>query len=359
MKKGVFVSCERKIDEKADQVNGVLKKVFAQIQTLNIKDVLSCEHIELPNTRMRYIFDSYKYSLKYERDIDFFYIRRITPVDNRVLSFLARIKSNNPGCKILYEIPTYPYDKEDNIITLCIDKLHRMKLQKYIDRIVTVSKDDLIFDIPTIKMVNGILCTNIPLRKSAHKNNELHLIAVANFASYHGYDRLIRGLYDYYNKGSCKNKVYLHFVGAGITCDKYEKLIKQYGLDEYCLFHGYLSGDELTHIYNQCDMAVCSLGIHRKGIYTSSELKSREYLARGFPIITSAKIDVLPSEYKYCLKISEDESPVNIIGIVNFYENIISTVNEADMIIDIRKFAEAHCEISKTMIPVIEYILKA
>jgi glycosyltransferase involved in cell wall biosynthesis len=356
MKKGVFVSCERKIDETVDRANGVLKKVYAQINALNIPNILSCEHIELPNTRMRYIFDLYKDTLKGVTGLDFVYIRRITPVDNRVISFLKRIKKNNPECKILYEIPTYPYDKEENKISLMIDKLYRLKLKRYVNKIVTLSNDDIIFNISTIKMVNGILFDNIPLKKNTKNSDKLDLIIVSNFAFYHGYDRLIEGLNDYY-KVKREKKVYLHFIGGGIIYEKYKKLVKKYMLNEYCFFYGFLYEEELIDVYNKCNIAVCSLGLHRKGIYLSSELKSREYLARGLPIVTAAKIDIIPDGFRYCLKISEDESPVNIIEVVNFYDNLFSSVGE-DMTQEIRQFAESSCEISKTMAPVIEYILR-
>jgi glycosyltransferase involved in cell wall biosynthesis len=355
MKKGVFISCERKIDETTDRASGVMKKVFAQVRALNIKGVLSCEHIELPNTRMRYIFDLYKDTLKGVNDLDFVYIRKITPVDGRVISLLRRIRDNNPTCKILYEIPTYPYDKEENIITLTIDKMYRLKLKQYVDKIITLSNDDIIFNIPTIKMVNGILLDDIPLKKNTRKDDRLDLIIVANFAFYHGYDRLIEGLNKYY-KSDNEKKVYLHFVGGGTICEKYKELAKKYNLNEYCFFYNFLNGEALDDVYNKCDIGICSLGAHRKDLYLSSELKSREYLARGLPIVTSAKIDIIPPGFRYCLKISEDETPVNISEIIDFYDNVFSTVGDK-MTSEIRQFAEENCEISKTMAPVIEYLL--
>jgi hypothetical protein len=357
MKKGVFISNERKINETADKANGVLKKVFAQIRTLNIQDALSCEHVELPNTRMRYIFNLYKDILSNAKGLDYVYIRRITPVNRYVLLFFKKIKTNNPTCKILYEIPTYPYDKEENKISIIIDKTYRMKLKQYVDRIVTVSEDDIIFNIPTIKMVNGILLDSIQSRKTTKTNDGLNLIIVANYAFYHGYDRLIEGLENYYS-GKHERKVYLHFVGSGLICDKYKRLVEKYILNEYCYFYGSLFGDDLDSVYNKCDIAICTLASHRMGIYLTSALKSREYLARSLPIVTSTRIDILPSEFKYCLKISEDESPVNIVDIINFYDNLISSVGEDKMIKEIRQFAENNCDISKTMKPVIDYLLK-
>jgi hypothetical protein len=356
MKKGIFISCERNTPN--NYASGVLKKVIAQIDVLNISGKLSCEHCTLPNTKMRYIINLYKNVLDNTKGIDFFYIRRINPVNHAVLSFFKKIKNNNPSCKILYELPTYPYDKEDRMISVLIDRLNRINLKKYVDRIVTLTHDDTIFGIPTIKIVNGILCKDIPTQKPAKTSRDLHLIAVANFSSYHGYDRLIAGLNDYYKNSETKINVYLHFVGDGLLLKKYKIQIMNYKLDEFCFFHGSLSGNELTQIYNLCDIAVCGLGSHRIGIYLTSQLKSREYLARGLPIVTSTKIDIIPSDFMYCLKITEDESPVDISMIVNFYHELLAKKGKIQMIGEIRQFAEENCEMSKTMKPIVDYLLE-
>lgn len=139
----------------------------------------------------------------------------------------------------------------------------------------------------------------------------LNLIVVAQFAPWHGYDRLIEGIKDYYSKETTK-KVYVHFVGSEEQINIYKKLVKYYHLSEYIFFHGPLFGKQLTDMFNNSDIAICGLGGHRKSIYLSSELKSREYLARGIPMISSTKIDILPDDFIYCLYVPSDDSPINI-----------------------------------------------
>jgi glycosyltransferase involved in cell wall biosynthesis len=166
---------------------------------------------------------------------------------------------------------------------------------------------------------------------------------------------MIKGLNNYYN-GRFEKKVYIHFVGYIDESNRYKKMVEQYHLSEYIIFHGALFGEALTDIFNESDIAISSLGFHRSGIYLSSALKSREYLARGIPIVSSTRIDILPSEFKYCLYIPEDESPIDIKKIIEFYQNILTLQKKSVIISEIRQFAEKNCDISKTMLPVIKYL---
>ena len=370
MKNILFIS-DVNIYSKDALVNGIVKKILNQIYFFNVEGQLSSKFVYLPkpesNRILRFIihlfFDIYK---KISIDpclFDYIYIRRIIPVDFSLIILLKKIRKMNEKCKIVYEIPTYPYDQEHNTLSLVavlfIDKIFRGKLKKYIDRIVTISDDDIIFGIPTIKIKNGIHCNDIQIRTPKISDQNLHLIVVAQFTFYHGYDRLIKGLNDFYKKNEIAKKVYVHFVGNGPEMDQYNKLVKQYNLSEYVIFYGLLSGEKLTEVFNKADIAVCSLGCHRIGISLGSFLKSREYLARGMPMVCSTKIDVLPQDFKYCFYVPEDDSHVNIQHIIDYYQNLIKEQTVYEMVREIRTFAEENCDISKTMRPVIEYLLRS
>ena len=74
-------------------------------------------------------------------------------------------------------------------------------------------------------------------------------------------------------------------------------------------------------------------------------------------MVSSTKIDILPLDFKFCLYVPEDDSPVNIQLIIDYYQNLIKEQTVYEMVREIRTFAEENCDISKTMQPVIEYIL--
>ena len=122
------------------------------------------------------------------------------------------------------------------------------------------------------------------------------------------------------------------------------------------MFYGKCHGDKLTQIFNTADIAISSLGNHRKKLFLSSELKSREYLARALPIVSSTKIDIIPNGFKYCLYVPENESDVDIQVLINFYCDLGNDYEKTK--VEIRKFAESYCSMEYGMRSVIEYFAK-
>jgi hypothetical protein len=365
MKNGFFI-----VDQTVfvnENASGTLKKVVSQIKAMNIDNLMRCSLVEFPSLRGNpiklfcycFFVNLYKNVSIDFSSADFIYIRAILPVNYGFIEFIKKCKIINPDCKIILELPTYPYEKEARKIKskmgMLVDKIFRVKLKKYIDKIVTFSNDNIILGISTIKIVNGIDCNMITLQKPIDEKTGFHFIAVAKFNFWHGYDRLIEGLYNYY-KGKSPVKVFIHFVGSGKGVKKYINISHIRDLDDYIIFHGLLYGDALDAVFNFADIAVCSLGGHRKGLYLSSELKSREYLARGIPIISSIKIDIIPKDYQYCFYIEENDNPIDIMKVIEFHRNILINKSRSQMISEISSFAKENCDISKTMMPIIEYL---
>ena len=376
MKHGLYiVNFGYKITDAEKKQNGVLKKIIGQIKVFNDAG-FKVDLLNVSENKGNYL-SKFFYSLFYKNqyllnnydaveNIDFVYVRHFSPVNRGCLGLLSYLKKN--GCKIIYEIPTYPYDGEHKgfkgFVFLGIDKIFRKKLRRYVDCIVTYSQDNTIFDIKTVKIVNGIDCSTIsPVDVTEYRQDidripteaAIRLIAVAQFAKWHGYDRLIEGLYEYY-KNNPKKKVFLDFVGDGSVLSQYQEMVNKYGVAQYVVFHGVLTGAALSAVFNQADVAVCSLGCHRIGIFLGSFLKSREYIARGLPMISSTKIDILPNDYQYIQYVSEDDSPIDINAVINFYDRLIRRENRELRIKNIRSFAENNCDMHITMQSVIDNI---
>ena len=257
-----------------------------------------------------------------ENKIDWVYIRYYHNANPFTIHLVKKLKEN--GIKIVVEIPTYPYDHEFSNsarkIYLYIDKLFRYSFCKYIDAIITFSNDTKIFGQRTIRISNGIDFSNIPLRKNIHDlSKEIHLIGVAEIHFWHGFDRLIQGLGLYY-KENPEYKVYFHLVGniAGKReKDEIINSIQKYKIAPYVILHGAKHGEELNELFNHADFAIGSLGRHRSGIFNIKTLKNREYAARGFAFIyseTDDDFDYMP----YILKAPANESPINILQIINY-----------------------------------------
>ena len=240
-------------------------------------------------------------------------------------------KLNKRGIKCITEIPTYPYDSQFKgyplkyKIPLYIDKLFRKALAKKMEAIVTFSNEETIFGKRTICISNGIDLDSIPIH-NPKKQNDIHLIAVAEIHYWHGFDRLVAGMGEYYKLNPDARKVFFHVVGweddRGTTSNGYltvEQTAKKYNIGQYVVNHGKLFGDKLDEVFNQCVFAIGSLGRHRSGITNIKTLKNREYAARGIPFIYS-ETDNDFEDKPYIIKAPADESPVNIRQIIDFID---------------------------------------
>ena len=90
--------------------------------------------------------------------------------------------------------------------------------------------------------------------------------------------------------------------------------------------------------------------------YLSSSLKSREYCAKGLPFITECKMDFLSSDCPYVLTVPYDESDINILDIISFYDNLYTKKSPIELAQEIREYAYKHCDMHVTMKPVIDFI---
>ncbi|AZS29431.1 glycosyltransferase family protein [Butyricimonas faecalis] len=264
-----------------------------------------------------------------KNQINLVYIRS----DHNANPFTIRLarKIKKAGIHMVMEIPTYPYDQEyvsfNRKIQLLVDQCFRKRLAKYVDRIITFSNYKTIFGTPTIQISNGIDFDDIPMKQHVNDTSqEIHLIGVAEIHFWHGFDRLLKGLVNYYNT-SPQYKVYFHIIGDFFTQREREEcmsIVKENHLAPYVILHGRQTGKDLDLLFEQCDFGIGSLGRHRSGITHIKTLKNREYAARGIPFVYS-EIDDDFENMPYIMKIPADESIVNITTILSFYNQLHAT----------------------------------
>jgi len=285
-----------------DYGNGIKGKVFKRIEFGSIVD----------------------YAVK--QKIEFVYIRSNHNANPFTILMIKRMKK--AGMKVVMEIPTYPYDQEyfnkSMRRQLIQDKLFRYQFAKHLDAIVTFAEEDFIFGQKTIKISNGIDFNSVRLKKeSKHPANELHMIGVAEIHHWHGFDRVIKGLADYYSAPK-DFKVFFHVIGyffSTIEREEITQIIKENHLEQYVILYGKRHGEELDEVFDKCDFGIGSLGRHRVGIDDIKTLKNREYAARGIPFIyseTDSDFDRQP----YVLKMPADESVIRIEDIISFYQQL-------------------------------------
>ena len=338
------------------EVSGISKKIHNQVKGLreNGHDVRLCYYGFADNChRCRYIDDKVimdygkgkwagiRQRLDYQciydycvnEKIEFVYARCFQNANPWLIRFFRKLKQ--AGVHAVTEIPTYPYDSEfvgfplETRLGLKIDQLFRRQLYAQMDAVVTFSDAKEIFGQRTINISNGVDFDSIPLHQPSSINHPstLHLIGVAEVHYWHGYDRLIAGIGEYYKNGG-RRDVFFHIVGGVGPSEMYDsihapgfvELMEKYKIKDRVLFHGQLFGQQLDDVFNQCQFAIGSLARHRSGITNIKTLKNREYAARGIPFIYSEHDSDFDTQ-SYVLKAPADESPISILSIIDFVDS--------------------------------------
>lgn len=367
------------VKEELEEYSGVYKKINSQIKALErlgiemelSYSVKKTKHYfrkidnltidEFPHSflgRMKKKFFYYNKLQDYilNKEFEFIYVRYNHFADKYFINFLKNLKSE--GIKIFLEIPTYPYDeeiKDMKLKNILKEKKYRYKLKEYVDRIITFSEDDEIFGVKTIKINNGVDIENIKVvNKNKEQNNyEINFIGVAMISLWHGFDRMILSMAEYY-KNNPKEIVRFHIVGDGDkkVVTELKDLVKKNNLEEHVMFYGYKSGKDLDEIYNKVDIAVGSLGFSRIGLKGGSPLKTREYIAKGVPIILGYEDISLKNTLDFIYQVPNDESVFDLYKILDWYKNLDKDSTK------IRRYAEDNLTWNKQMKKVVDYILK-
>ena len=155
------------------------------------------------------------------------------------------------------------------------------------------------------------------------------MIGVAEVHYWHGFDRLIAGLGDYYKTTQNPRQIFFHIVGGVADSEMYNsihapgfsELMDKYNIRDNVVFHGQLFGEELNKVFDLCCFAIGSLARHRSGITVIKTLKNREYATRGIPFIYSEKDNDFDHQ-PYVIKAVADESPIDMRQILNFIDKL-------------------------------------
>lgn len=331
-----------------DPSNGISKKIIAQVKALKQCGVdLSTCYVEDAGDRKKRMVDGdvlcdHGSGIKgkimkrvalgciadyiFSNNIQWVYVRSDHNTTPFLINLFRRLKKG--GVRLFMEIPTYPYDDEYKGLSggyrraWLMDKCLRGLMARYVDKFVTFSDHEFIFGRPTIRISNGIDFDVIPLKTYRHPDARvLHFIGVATIHPWHGFDRLIKGLAEYY-RSDFSSTVYFHIVGNGMpsVVDDYRHLVEEANLEEYVLFHGALFGSDLDKVFEESDLGIGSLARHRSHITHIRTLKNREYAARGIPFVYS-EIDIDFEGRPYVLKVPADESPVDVERLVCFCQS--------------------------------------
>lgn len=350
---------------------GIDNKIKSQIKSfeshgINI-DVFSVSDKEIPFlkviARLPYtnVMPEWK-EIKDCSQYDFVYMRRPGYMSKPFLNYLKRIKENNNRIKIIMEIPSFPYDKEytsriSQIPFLLKDRYARKSIHNYIDYISDLGSEGEIFGVNTVHFYNGYDFSQLRVRKAVDIST-VSIIAVARFCEWHGYERLLKGLWNYYDNGG-QREVVLHFVGDGPELNTYRELTTSLKLEGRVKFYGYINRDSIAPLYDKANLAVDVFGGYKKDMVLSCSLKTREYIAAGLPIVCGSAIDIQQfKEFKpYILELPNDCTSLDFTKIIDFFDKIYSTneiTNPQQIADDIRSIGIRYLNCENSMREIIE-----
>ena len=366
MKKGYYIHFEgrtsigvaKKIDMQMEEFRKYYEMREIEVETLH-RSLLQRVIGLFPTCSISRDYDS---ALGQLEEPAFLYIRR-TVADRAYVNFLRRVKQKFPKCKIIIEIFTYPYDKDDfgkwNAWPFYIkERIYRGRQKKYVDRFVTYTKDEEIFGVPAIQTINGINVDSVRMVRGEYQEDQLTMIGVAYMQRQHGYERVIEGMHEYYSGQERKFSVYLMLVGDGPEKPMYQSLVEKYHLQEYVTFYPTTIGDELDRLYDKADVVLNVFGGYKVNYYGAySSLKVRESFAKGLPMISGSDLDIGDKAERYVEMFANDKSPVDMCDVIRFYNNLRKTNNNKTVVaFAIRSFAKAYLDMTIVMQPIIRFI---
>ena len=305
------------------------------------KTIVGKTHFGIPSyLHTAFYNDLHKAAIKAINLVDFDFVYwRSAPIWKSSCKLGKVIKDN--GASLIYEIPTFSTNREADMSLLrklytLFTKRKRDKFnERYVDYYVVIGEEagGVYNGKPAINIENGVDVNSLKARSPKKDDDEIHILALASMCYWHGYDRLIKSLSQY----TGKQKVIIHMVGGndGGCLGEWKQLASDLKLNDKVIFHNSMFGKQLDDIVDLCDLGAASLG--RKDFKFISELKTREYIARGLPFIMAVDDMVLSKlEQKYWIKISNDDAIPDMSKIIEF---ALEMRNKENLIDDMRKLA--------------------
>lgn len=324
---------------------GIDKKIHGQLEALKEYGITGSPFYITKKMLLAYLV-AFRRIVNSKADV--IYIRNLGPFMFLLTPALIKVQTHKilileiptPLFSMYYEIKNKKTNKLIKLIRLLSFRLSFPLVLRYFDIIVEYGTEDIKYsrgiENKITYITNGISLKEIPLKRKHYPRESLHIIGVANIAFWHGYDRVIKGLHKYYlSKNSSDNNVYFHIVGEGPEKSSLIKLVRKYGIDKYVIFYGKKTGTELKKIYEICDIAVGSLGLHRENFTTAATLKSREYCALGIPFLLAGKDPDFPESLPFVFYVSSTDKPIDIKKIFEFKTEVYKYMPKLSIIMKV------------------------
>jgi len=174
---------------------------------------------------------------------------------------------------------------------------------------------------PTVMISNSIdVSAVMPRTVPAFDGSELSIVMVSGWESeWLGLDLLIDALIQY--KGSVKVKI----CYVGEVFEKHKARIQSLSNCEI-RFIDYCTGDAYSRLFNEAHIAIGSLALYRLNLKEASNLKTRDYMARGIPFVIGYEDTDLINDKRwapYYLQFDNPENGIDLNKIIAFVQQIM------------------------------------
>lgn len=239
-------------------------------------------------------------SLARERGIDTVYARKPSVIDFPLAMLLRSL--HRAGCRIAFEIPTYPYlsELQGHRALRVLDWTGRWAVRRYATCAVTVTRHERALGAPAVSVSNGVDLDMVPMAAPSVGDMKV-LVCVAGFARWHRIERLLDAVSDYYAQGGDVDLI-VKMIGGGPARQALEsQVFSDPELVKRVEFLGPLHGPELDVQFDGASLGIGNLEESAtRGLREVVPLKHREYAARGIPFVYGlTDPDFSQSEYAY------------------------------------------------------------
>ncbi|MDD3228498.1 MAG: glycosyltransferase [Oscillospiraceae bacterium] len=261
--------------------------------------------------------------------------------------------------KIIVEIPNYPYlDTYRNSYRFVKNKAKRAafalkvnlraledqlagpKLRGLCDAVILYGDHtDSFYGVKAMNATNGINCDALPAVPWPKSGPVIQIIGVAGTLWWQAYDRVLRGMQQYYQEN--KNPQFdFHFTlvgGDAKEMPEFRKLVTNLNLQDRVEMPGFQTGKNLQAYYNRSDVGISTIGCFRRGITRCSSLKAREYAAVGLPFLYAYDDESLPGDVAWALRVPNNDTPIDMEQLAQF---VLACRSDPRTVMQEREFSE-------------------
>ncbi len=292
-----------------------------------------------------------------QKKYDVIFIRHkiATPIS---LFLLRRLRRNNPKAKIILEYPTYPFaDEFKGLVKIYIklfDTWFRKKNQKYADSCAVYDLSDKIRGLKAIPIVNGYNSDLESLNLNYSLPDFDKKLIITGISSelqhYHGYDRLLEGISEYYKSGG-EYDITFQIIGRGKEIERLLSASEKLNLHGHVKNLGFMTSEQINDVLQNTHIALGSIGLHRINLFEQSPLKSAFYTFVGVPFIYSGNDKRFDEGFEYKFQIDTTDKPVDIQQIITEYNRLRNKNYKQEM----SDFAKSNLSWSSQVKKLLEY----